>query len=148
MVEILQWPAEVLKQVAQPIVEVDDKIRLCAAQMMTIMQHNSGIGLAAPQVGVPLRLIVGEGPGFRFALANPEVVKFSTQTSRYREGCLSFAGKGQVEVERPKMIKVRGITMKGTEETFKARGLLAVVLQHEIDHLDGVTLARHGLGEA
>ena len=142
---IVQYPAEILSARAHEIVEVDDKIRMLAAQMLQVLGPHNGVGLAAPQVGIPLRLIVGLGPGFEFAFANPELIKTSEQCTTMEEGCLSFRGKGTIAVRRPKMIKVGGITMRGEYRTFKARGLLAAVVQHEIDHLDGITLADKGL---
>lgn len=142
---IVQYPADVLTTPARKIVVVDDKIRLLAGAMFETMREHGGIGLAAPQVDIPLRLIIGEGPGWTFALANPVVLKSSSQLTKNSEGCLSFKGKGQVVVERPKQIRVCGLDMTGAERVFKARGLLAMCLQHEIDHLNGITLADQGL---
>lgn len=151
MLQIVQYELDdtnVLTTPAQEVVEINDKIRILAMEMMETMKANNGIGLAAPQVGIPLRVIVGEVPGqWKFALVNPVVKKRSRQMQRGKEGCLSFKGMEHVEVERPKQIKVEAATMTGQIETFKARGLLATVLLHEIDHLDGVTLADHGILE-
>lgn len=139
-----QWPSEVLAGVAGEVVEIDDKIRILASEMMQTMYEYNGIGLAAPQVGVPLRIIVGDVHGSRFALVNPEILK-SGGEQKLEEGCLSFAGKGTVLVPRAKRIKVRGFGMSGDEVTFKCDGLLAACIQHEIDHLDGITLHHKGL---
>lgn len=148
--QILQWPDEILAGVSTEVVEIDDKIRILAAQMFETMVKQNGVGLAAPQVGVPLRIIVGGGPHvpWRFALVNPEIVKSSDQLQNSPEGCLSFKGRGTVNVKRPKRIKVRGWDMKGDESIFKCDGLLACVLCHEIDHLDGITLHHKGIGDA
>lgn len=148
--QIVQWPDDVLAGVAQEVVEIDDKIRILCSQMFQAMIDNHGVGLAAPQVGIPLRIIVGGGPTvpWKFALINPEIVKASEQVCREDEGCLSFKGKGNIEVERPKRIKVRGYGLGGDESVFKCDGLLARVIQHEIEHLDGITLHDKGINGA
>lgn len=143
--QILQWPDERLARVAEEVIEVTDGVRTIASAMLATMREHRGVGLAAPQVGVGLRIIVGEGPGWTFALVNPRIIKSSAQVTALAEGCLSFAGRGQVKVYRPKQITVEALNLRGERVRQKARGLLAAVLQHEIDHLDGITLHDKGL---
>jgi peptide deformylase len=144
---ILQWPDPILAQVADEVLEVTDGVRSIASAMLATMREHRGVGLAAPQIGVPLRLIVGEGPGWTFALVNPVVAKASEQMTALNENCLSFKGAEPVRVYRPKQVVISGLNLRGEPMKFKARGLIAAVLQHEIDHLNGVTLHHHkGMG--
>lgn len=146
MSAIVQWPNEILAGVAQEVEYIDDKIRIVAADMMESMVAANGIGLAAPQIGIPLRIIVGNVQGSRFALVNPEIVKHSG-FFRSTEGCLSFDGKGTVDVMRAKRVKIKAFDLSGDEITFKAGGLLGACLQHEIDHLNGITLDHYGIND-
>ena len=133
------WPAEVLSLVAADC-ERGDITLIPLAMKMNNLLRNRGIGLAAPQIGVSKRLIVGQGPGWRFALINPVIVKSSMQTATLEEGCLSVPGV-KLTVTRPKQITVHGFALDWKPVKIKARGLLSACLQHEIDHLNGITLA-------
>jgi peptide deformylase len=108
--------------------------------MVQTMERNNGVGLAAPQVGENKRIIVMrtdiEGQEF-FELVNPKILKKSKETEINEEGCLSFP-KIFFKVKRPKEIEVGGIDINGKEIKLKAPGLMARVLCHEIDHLDGI----------
>ncbi len=134
-----------LRQKAHRIRTVDASIRRLAADMRETMLDAPGVGLAAPQVGVLLRLITvhvpagfdhDDDPEHDFALINPEIVKADGRVLGY-EGCLSIPG-WTGEVPRANKLTVKGIGLDGKPVRFKARGWLARVLQHEIDHLDGV----------
>lgn len=113
--------------------------------MLETMRAAQGVGLAAPQIGVSKRLIVVEmpddddypNPGERFILCNPEISKADRETEEGWEGCLSVAGYVG-RVKRSKVVVVRGEDLKGRKVRIKARGFLARVFQHEIDHLNGV----------
>lgn len=131
---------EVLYQVAEPI-EHGEEMHWLASGMLETMQANGGMGLAAPQVGESVRLIIGnsEHYGWSFVLINPEIVKASKQTCPSFEGCLSFPGE-KIKVARHKRITVRGYDLEWNLVKFKTHGLLAVCLQHEIDHLDGICI--------
>jgi peptide deformylase len=148
---IVLWPTAILSQVAEPFDEAYDFDELEEARELARMMFEAlqgkGIGLAAPQIGVSKRLIIGNcnqgAQQWRFALINPEIVKASDQTCTYEEGCLSVP-KLRLKVQRPKQVTVKGINLRGEPTKIKARGLLAACLQHEIDHLNGITLANRG----
>jgi peptide deformylase len=129
---------EVLYDKAAPI-EEGEEMHWLAAGMLETMQKEGGMGLAAPQVGESVRLIIGGSEHWSFVLINPEIVKRSKQKCPSFEGCLSFKGE-TVKVERHKRIVVQGYDLEWNLVKFKAHGLLAVVLQHEIDHLDGICI--------
>ncbi len=134
-----------LRQKSLPVEQIDDELRQLVEDMYETMEAERGIGLAAPQVGILRRLIVihippdydEDDPEERwFALVNPEIVKAGGNEIAL-EGCLSFPDLTG-EVPRYKWVNFRGLDLEGKPLRFKARGTLARVLQHEIDHLNGV----------
>lgn len=130
----------VLRQSAQPLAEVTEDTRALIRDMFDTMYAEEGVGLAAPQVGVSQRVIVvdpHEGEVKPFALVNPVVLERSAEVERSEEGCLSIPGLKEI-VERPARVKVSGLDQEGATLTVEADGLLARILQHEIDHIDGV----------
>ncbi|MEX3017021.1 peptide deformylase [Gymnodinialimonas hymeniacidonis] len=139
---IVLHPDPRLKKVAAPIDDVSDELRALADDMLATMYDAPGIGLAAPQIGVSLRLIVldcvkEEGaPPRPMAMFNPEVVSSSDETNVYEEGCLSIP-EIYADVTRPEAVTVRWIDMNGAEQEDTFDGLWATCVQHEIDHLDG-----------
>jgi peptide deformylase len=127
----------VLRKVADPVAAVTPEIKKIIEDMVDSMWHEVGIGLAAPQVGIPLRILVmDDGKGGARALLNP-VITDRRGTIREDEGCLSLPGIF-AEVERSKWIRVSALDGDGQPISFEAQGLEAKVIQHEIDHLDGV----------
>jgi peptide deformylase len=131
----------VLKSRATPVDRFDDALRNQVARMGGIMNDAMGVGLAAPQLGVSQRLLVyrvGQDAPL-IALANPEVEWSSEDEEELEEGCLSIPGV-HVDVERPVYVRVRAHDENGDERTVEASGLEARVIQHEIDHLDGVLI--------
>jgi peptide deformylase len=127
----------VLRQVATPVREITAEIKRIIADMTETMWHQVGIGLAAPQVGLPYRILVmDDGKGGAQALINPEIESRSG-TIREEEGCLSLPGIFGV-VERSKTITVRAMDADGKPVSLEATGLKARIVQHELDHLDGV----------
>jgi len=133
--EIVRYGNEVLRRAAEPVKAVDDEIRALIARMYEAMAEASGLGLAAPQIGVSKRLFVydiGDGP---HAVINPKLMKKSGEQIGV-EGCLSVPGL-QGEVPRWEKVVVTGLDEEGKPVRIKAEGLLARVFQHEIDHLDG-----------
>jgi peptide deformylase len=127
----------VLRKVAEPVEAVTPEIKTIIADMVDSMWHQVGVGLAAPQVGISLRILVmDDGKGGARALINP-VITDRRGTVREEEGCLSLPGIF-AEVERSKWIGVSGLDGDGQLIAFEAQGLQAKVIQHEIDHLDGV----------
>lgn len=135
-------PDPLLREVSKPIERIDDATRRFARDMLDTMYDAPGIGLAAIQVGEPLRMLVidlakeGEEPAPRVVI-NPEVLSRSDDRSVYEEGCLSIPDY-YAEVERPAKVRVKYLDEHGKEHEVEADGLLATCLQHEIDHLDGV----------
>jgi peptide deformylase len=127
----------VLRTVAEPVRAVTPEIRQIIQDMVETMWHQVGIGLAAPQVGIPLRLLVmDDGKRGARALINPEIVERKGSV-RDEEGCLSLPGIF-ADVERSKSVRVSAEDEEGRPISFEAHGLPAKVIQHEIDHLDGV----------
>jgi len=135
-------PDPVLRQVSKPVERVDGQLRLFAADMLDTMYDAPGIGLAAIQVGEPIRMLVidlakEDEPKAPQIFINPHIVERSDEKSVYEEGCLSIPDY-YAEVERPAKVRVKYLDMQGAEREIDAEGLLATCLQHEIDHLDGV----------
>ena len=127
----------ILRQVAPPVREITAETKRIIADMTETMWHQVGIGLAAPQVGLPHRILVmDDGKGGAQALINP-AIESRSGTVREEEGCLSIPGIF-AEVERSKTIKVSAIDADGTPVSFEASGLKARIVQHELDHLDGI----------
>lgn len=128
----------VLRDHAKPVVSFDRSLRDLSRRMLRIMHDAPGIGLAAPQIGVTRRVIVYdvERP---VTLVNPEIVSRSAETEIADEGCLSVP-EAVVAVERPVGIRVRGRDLRGRELEYEARELEARVIQHELDHLDGILI--------
>jgi peptide deformylase len=127
----------VLRQVAAPVREITPEIKQIIADMTETMWHQVGIGLAAPQVGLPYRILVmDDGKGGAQALLNP-VIEGRSGTVREEEGCLSLPGIFG-EVERARSVKVSAMDADGKPVSFETGGLKARVVQHELDHLDGI----------
>jgi len=141
--EVLQFPDPRLKEVSVPVSDVDDALRALADEMLAVMYDEPGIGLAAPQVGHAIRLVVmdtdwsDEGQDKDPAvILNPEIIEREGKVG-WEEGCLSVPDF-TAEVERSAHIVVRYQDLDGKEVTEEVSGLRAVCFQHEIDHLDGV----------
>jgi peptide deformylase len=145
--DILLVPNPVLKQVSKPVERVDDDIRALMDDMLETMYAAPGIGLAAIQVGVPLRIIVmdiagkDEEPAPRF-FVNPEILEDVEELLPWEEGCLSVPDYYE-EVERPARVKIRYLGYDGKAVTEWAEDLYAVCIQHEMDHLNGVLFIDH-----
>jgi peptide deformylase len=144
---IITAPDPRLKIKARPVPAVDDKIRRLMDDMLDTMYGAIGVGLAAPQVGQSSRVIVldiardGEKPQ-PLQLANPEILWRSPELATGNEGCLSLP-EHYAEVTRPAKIRLRYLDYQNEIREFEASGLLAMCLQHEIDHLDGVLFVDH-----
>ncbi len=145
VLDILRYPDARLNKVAKPVEKVDDDIRRLVADMAETMYAAPGIGLAATQVDVHLRVVVIDVSEDRNELRvfiNPELVAKSEESKVYEEGCLSVPGIYD-EVERPDRVTVRALDRDGNPFTLEADGLLAVCIQHEIDHLDGKVFVQY-----
>ena len=146
-IPILIAPQAVLKTRARPVGAGDaDRVRALVPRMFAAMYKAPGIGLAAPQVGVGLRLciidLMPDDKPAPMVLVNPEVVAVSPELATREEGCLSLPGM-YAEVTRPARVKVRWHDAGGARREIEAEGLLAACLQHEIDHLDGILFVDH-----
>jgi peptide deformylase len=142
ILEIVTFPDPILSKKAQEVEDITGEIKKLMEDMLETMYDAPGVGLAAPQVGVDKRVIVidigTEENRSPILLANPKIEK-SEGELLYEEGCLSLP-EFITEVKRKERVTVSGIDVKGNEVTYDADGLLAVVFQHEIDHLDGILL--------
>ncbi len=141
ILDICTYPEKILRERAKPITNIDEEITRLADHMAQIMYDAPGIGLAANQVGVPKRLLVADispqiSESDLIVLANPEIIAAEGELT-IEEGCLSVPDY-QAEVKRHEKVTVRGLDIHGEEVEIEAEGLLAVVLQHEIDHLNGI----------
>lgn len=144
--EILIWPDPVLKQKSKPVAKVDDSIRTLVKDMFETMYASEGVGLAAPQVGVLQRVIVldtthSQPESRPLAMINPELVGLEGKTT-YTEACLSIPGESE-DVDRAAIVTVKYLDVDGQEQTLRCDGLLAIAVQHETDHLNGVVYVDH-----
>jgi peptide deformylase len=147
ILEILVAPDPRLKTRAMPVAVVDDRIRRLLDDMLETMYAAPGIGLAAPQVGEALRVVVvdiAQKDGVRAPLrmVNPEIIWASEDQVPYEEGCLSLP-EHYADVTRPRQVRVRYLDETGATHELKAEGLLAVCVQHELDHLEGTLFVDH-----
>ncbi len=149
---IYETPDPVLRQISSAVEEVDDALRALIDDMFETMYAAPGIGLAAVQVGVPKRLLVidlqepeeegGEPVRDPRVFVNPEIIEASETTRPYQEGCLSVPDQ-YAEVMRPDRVRARWLDRDGSAHDQWIDGLLAVCLQHEIDHLNGILFIDH-----
>jgi peptide deformylase len=145
LLEIITLPRPILRRKARKVTEFGPELQMLVDNMVETMREAPGVGLAAPQVDSPLRLIVveygsdedEEAPRKLYIIANPEITRFSAETEIGTEGCLSIPGVVG-DVERSLSIVVKGLNRQGKPIKVKAEGWLARIFQHEIDHLDGV----------
>jgi len=136
---IVQYPDQVLKTVAAPIAKVDETIINLIHDMFDTMKSNGGIGLAANQIGQAIQLAVVQVGAAHLVLINPVIEKFGGKSITMTEGCLSLPKK-QIDVTRRDKITFSTLTEKGFRMRLEAAGLLSRVIQHEIDHLNGINI--------
>lgn len=148
LLDIVTLPNPVLRRKARKVTEIDADLQLLIDSMIETMREAPGVGLAAPQVGAPIRLVVVEygeedeegeeiHPKKLYTLINPEIVLASEEKEMGIEACLSIPGLVG-EVERHSAIVIKAINRHGKPTKVKAQGWLARIFQHELDHLDGV----------
>jgi len=145
--DILILPDKRLRAVSKPVAAIDADVRKLIEDMFETMYKAPGIGLAAVQVGVPLRLVTmdlskKETEGQPKIFVNPEIVWSSEDKSTYEEGCLSIPDIHE-DVDRPALVKVRYLDLDGHLHEDEAEGLYATCIQHEVDHLNGVLFIDH-----
>ncbi len=146
--QITHYPADVLAGRAKPVEKIDDSIRLLVKKMADIMVEHKGVGLAAPQAGVPLRLFIISLDGTKESVKvfiNPTVTPLGELVT-FDEGCLSVPGIF-TKVKRYKRCKVTATGIDGRQFTEEAEGLYSRALQHEYDHIEGVTIVNR-MGQA
>lgn len=141
--KILIFPDPVLRKIAEPVDRIDESLKTLIGDMIETMHAAPGVGLAAPQVGVSQRVIVadpsaGENPDLALELMNPEIIS-SKGSVQHEEGCLSLP-EVEVKVQRAEQIVVKAQRLDGRMQTIEAEGYLSYILQHEIDHLNGVLI--------
>jgi peptide deformylase len=139
LLNVLCYPDPRLHKVAKPVAQVDARIKKIVADMADTMYDAPGVGLAATQVDIHERIVVIDVSDEQNELRvfiNPEIIWASPEKKSWREGCLSVP-EFYDEVERPAQIKVRALDLDGKEFEIEADGLLAVCIQHELDHLQG-----------
>lgn len=147
LLPIITLPDPRLRKVSEPVERVDDEIRQLLDDMLETMYAAPGIGLAAIQVAAPKRIVVvdiakTEEERSPLFLINPEIVWASEELSTYQEGCLSVPDYYE-DVKRPALVRVRHLDRNGERQEFEAAGLLATVVQHELDHLEGGLFIDH-----
>jgi peptide deformylase len=136
ILKIIKYPNKILISPSQRVKVLDEKIKKLILDMTETMSVNKGCGLAAPQVGINLRLAVVDLAGQLITLINPEIVKTSKETEVMEEGCLSLP-EVEAKVKRLTWVEVKYLNAEGKEINFKAEGILARIIQHEVDHLNG-----------
>ena len=132
----------VLKEKARPVTGFDERLQRLASQMAEVMEREEGVGLAATQVGVLSRLIVWRDPDSEdevHVFVNPEIAELSENCTTAAEGCLSLPG-ASVEVDRADEVTVRAADLRGGRLEARLSGFAARIVQHEIDHLDGLLI--------
>ncbi len=145
VMKVYEYPHPILKQKAEKVEKVDDNLRRLLDDMLETMYQAVGVGLAAPQVGISKRIVVidaerddeGNKPGNPLYLINPEIIEKSEEKVCGEEGCLSVPEQ-RAEVERFAWVKVRYLDYNGEPREMLADDFLAIVVQHELDHLDGI----------
>lgn len=135
--KILTYPNETLNMVSRPVTEVNDSLREFIVVMKLTMIRNNGMGLSAPQLGLLERFFVYNDNGTIKSLINPEIVNGAEAKVVDIEGCLSVPGFTG-DVPRTYKIQVKGLNERGNEVEFFSNGVIARVIQHEIDHLNGI----------
>ncbi|GHO69141.1 peptide deformylase [Ktedonobacter sp. SOSP1-85] len=137
MRQIITSENPILRQKAKKVHRFDASLQKLVDDMFETMHASNGVGLAAPQIALSIRVFVAEYEGRRVAIFNPEIVKAEGE-ERGQEGCLSIPGYVGNNIRRAAKIVVKGVDVKGKPVRVNAEGWFARILQHEIDHLDGI----------
>ena len=144
ILEVTKLGEDILRKKAEPVAEINDEISALVEDMFETMIEKDGVGLAAPQIGKSLRLfVVIADDDVRRVFINPQIIKTSTEVGEYDEGCLSIPQVYETIV-RPLQVTVQAYNEKGRPFTLEADGLLARIIQHEYDHLDGILYIDRG----
>lgn len=144
VLKITKLGEDILRETAKPVEVIDDKIRQLAEDMFETMIEADGVGLAAPQIGLSMRMFVLiADDNVRRVFINPQIIKTSEEMSNYDEGCLSIPQVYET-ISRPARVTVQAFNEKGKPFTLDADGFLARIIQHEYDHLNGVVFIDKG----
>ena len=155
ILSIITWPDQRLKQISKEVVKVTKGTQKLMDDMLETMYAAQGIGLAAIQVGVLERVLVmdinygstrydenDQTKSEPLYMVNPKIISSSNHITKYKEGCLSFPGQYS-NVARPDKVDIEYLDYDGNKQILKAEGLVAICVQHEIDHLDGIVFVDH-----
>lgn len=154
ILKVITAPDPLLSKHSEPVKNIDSRVSKIVEDMFETMYYENGIGLSAVQVGILERIIVVDvsqkrdnmgnllETGEQFTMINPEIVVKSDEKNEYEEGCLSFPSES-VKIVRPSFIEVQFLNLKGEVQKIKADGLFATCIQHEIDHLNGITISNY-----
>lgn len=145
IMEIRKIGDPILKIKAKKVEKIDEKIKNLVRDMIETMKFSNGVGLAAPQVGESLRIIVVDYEENPIAFINPEILEMDGEVLDY-EGCLSVPGV-EVPIKRAERIIFKAQDLEGRIKRYKAKGLLARVIQHEVDHLEGILILDRAVEE-
>ncbi len=137
--EIRTYPNPILKKKAEEIKEINEEVKKLSRDMIETMKANQGIGLAGPQIGESKRIIIVQTEQGPVCFINPEIVKKSKETEVVEEGCLSVPGVF-LKIKRAKEVEVSALNLQGKKVYIKAKGLVAIIFQQEIDHLNGILI--------
>jgi peptide deformylase len=141
--KIILYPNDILKKKTQNVVNFDKSLNNIINKMKKIMVLNSGVGLAANQVGLELSLFIAKPKDKFYVFINPEIISFKDEEIK-EEGCLSIPNKWGI-VKRYNEVKIKFYDLRGRKHTLKTKGLLAHIIQHEIDHLNGILFIEKAL---
>nr|WP_242603691.1 MULTISPECIES: peptide deformylase [Dictyoglomus] len=144
--EIRKIGDPILKIKAKKVEKIDEKVKNLVRDMIETMKFSNGVGLAAPQVGESLRIIVVDYEENPIAFINPEILEMDGEVLDY-EGCLSVPGV-EVPIKRAERIIFKAQDLQGRTKRYKAKGLLARVIQHEVDHLEGILILDRAVEES
>ncbi|GBD34676.1 Peptide deformylase [bacterium HR35] len=140
MFDLITYPNDILKQKTKDVKKVDKDIRKIVNEMKKIMKRNNGVGLAANQIGLDISIFIAESGNKILTFINPKILKFEGEKVLLEEGCLSLPniwGK----IKRYPKVEVEYLDLFGKKKKIKAQGFLAQIIQHEIDHLNGILFA-------
>lgn len=144
MLSLIHAPHKIFKQIAKPIVKIDDQVRQNINEMFDVLTKEKGIGIGANMVGLLDRIIVLDWPegNIKLAMINPEITWMSDETQEFEEASLSYPGISAI-ITRPKKIKLSYLDSKNTYQKMDAEGYLSTLIQHEIDYLNGTVFLDH-----
>ncbi len=140
-IHTLSFHSSVLRKKAEEV-SVEEEIFSLVKKMKKVLREADGVGIAAPQIGESKRVVIVSTPEGNLVLINPKIIKKSKEKISSKEGCLSVPGVW-LNILRFRKVKVKALNLKGEEIEIEAKDIMAIILQHEIDHLDGILFIDH-----